>query len=66
MRKEFKLDDEEIESVIDATIRKFKELMKRPNPATPSHINHRPDFFHNPGEIPKSNSQSQLSTKISL
>jgi hypothetical protein len=66
MRKEFRLDEEEIEIVMQATIKKFKQLMRRPNPATPSYVNHKPEFFHNPGEIPKTNNQKDLMTKLSL
>ena len=48
MRKEFKLTDEEIEIVMMAAARKFRQLIARPNP---SYIT---EFFHVPGEIPSS------------
>jgi hypothetical protein len=56
MRKEFKLTDEEIEVVMMAAARKFRQLIARPNPTNPSYINTKPEFFHVPGEIPKSGS----------
>ena len=51
MRKEFKLTDEEIEVVMMAAAKKFRQLIARPNP---SYINTKPEFFHVPGEIPSS------------
>jgi hypothetical protein len=60
MRKEFKLTDEEIEVVIMATAKKYRQLIARPNPTSPSYINTKPEFFHVPGEIPKSGSSKDL------
>jgi hypothetical protein len=60
MRKDFKLTDEEIEVVITATAKKYRQLIARPNPTSPSYINTKPEFFHVPGEIPKTGSSKEL------
>ncbi len=66
MRKEFRLNEEEVETVVEVAAKKYKQLMQRPNPMTPSYINHKPEFFHNPGEIPKCKSHRDLQGKLSI
>jgi len=49
MRYEFNLDDAEVEAVTSATIKKFKQLISRPNPTSPGSISNKPEFYHSPG-----------------